>query len=271
MTKGYVFLNDDLVPTEKACLHVSDLSIQRGYGIFDFFRVAGGQPLFLDDHLERFFSSAREMRLPVRLQREELKNVIHLLIQKSAATHFGIRLTLTGGFSPDGYQISEPNLIVTPHPLSLPTEEQQVTGIRLITYPHRRQLPHVKTIDYLMAIYLQPHIKASGADDVLYQINGVISECPRANFFIVTQEGTVATPIENILHGITRRKVWECARRHFAVEERDVTVAEIKEAKEAFITSSTKRVLPVTAVDGITIGDGKPGGITRMLERNTGL
>jgi D-alanine transaminase/branched-chain amino acid aminotransferase len=138
-------------------------------------------------------------------------------------------------------------------------------GLRLISYPHQRQMPQVKSLDYLMAIWLQPLIKEKGADDVLYQMNGLVSECPRSNFFIVTQDDTVVTSTQP-LKGIIRMKTLEIARKQFRVEERELSLEEVYQAKEAFITSTTKHILPVVQLDGKMIGDGQPGDVTVMLK-----
>ena len=76
MKEVFVFVNGDLVPASKASLLISDLSIQRGFGIFDFFKTLGGRPVFLDAHLDRFFHSAARMRLEIGKSREELKELI---------------------------------------------------------------------------------------------------------------------------------------------------------------------------------------------------
>ena len=247
----WVFLNASFVEEEKAFLHFRDLSFQRGYGIFDFFRLQGNNPLFLEDHLDRFYFSAAGLHLPVPLQREELKNCIFELIKKNRQPNCGIRLSLTGGYSEDGFNIGRPNLLLSQHSFTPPTTEQVQNGIRLLTYPYQRSLPHIKSIDYLMAIWLQPQRLAQGVDDILYQNNGFISECPRSNFFLVTAEKKIVTPVQNALAGITKKKVLELAKEHFTVEERPVSMTEIQTAKEAFITSTTKQILPVAAIDSV--------------------
>lgn len=247
----WFFLNNDFVKEEQASLHYRDLSFQRGYGIFDFFRLNGNEPLFLDDHLDRFYFSATEMHLPVPFERGELEAAISQLIVKNQLPDSGIRLSLTGGYSEDGFTIARPNLLISQHSFSPPTVEQRRTGIKLASYSHLRQLPHIKSIDYLMAIWLQPFRTEKGADDVLYHQNGMITECPRSNFFLVTRDKTIATPSKNILKGITRGKLIEIARSHYAVEERDITMEEISTAKGAFITSTTKQILPIRQIDDV--------------------
>jgi len=234
---------------EKAVLHISDLSIQRGYGIFDFFKVLNGIPVFLDEHLERLYSSAKEMRLRIDYSQDELKNIIFELLHKNNSGDTGVRITLTGGYSTDGYLLSKPNLILSLRAFIPQTKEQFEKGIKLITYEHQRQLPHVKTIDYLMGIWLQNVIKQNNADDVLYHQNGIVSECPRSNFFMVTNDNRIITPSKSILKGVIRSKLIEIAKKDFVIEERQVSINEINLAREAFVTSTTKTILPVRQIN----------------------
>ena len=262
MSERFVFVNNQLVPTEDAKLSVTDLAIQRGYGIFDFLVVVNGRPIFLEDHLNRFYQSAAAMHLPVALDRTALIDTINDLMHKNQIPNSGIRITLTGGDSPDGYSIGVPNIIITQNPFQY-TYTSPLKGIRLITHEHQRQLPHIKTIDYAKAIYLQPTIKAAGADDVLYHNNGMITECPRSNFFIVNQQQEVITPDKQILAGVTRAKL--LLNTQFVVKEGPINLETLANAEEAFVSSSTKNVLPVIAIDGKPVGNGVPGPVTQQL------
>ncbi len=263
----HVIVNGSMYPAEDAVLQINDLAIQRGYGIFDFFKILNGRPIFLEDHLERFYFSAGQMRLEVKFTRDELKLLLWQLLAKNNLNHSGVKMILTGGYADDGYTISSTNLVITQQPLNMYNdfEDNRDKGISLITYQHQRQMPHIKTIDYLMAIWLQPLIKNKQADDVLYCMNGKVSECPRANFFIVTEDGVVATPATDILHGVVRKQILTRFNKEFLFEERDISIEEMYNAREAFVTSSTKNILPVLSVDGKKIGNGKPGATTLRL------
>jgi len=262
MSEIYSIINTDFVLKNEASILISDLSIQRGYGIFDFFRTVNNQPIFFEDHLDRFFYSAKEMKLHADLTREEIKQLIQQLIEKNNIPDSGIRITLTGGYSEDGYSLAKPNLLITQTPFTFNTEIFN-KGIKLITFSHQRQLPSVKTIDYLMAIHLQPFIKAQNADDVLYYNQNEITECPRSNFFIVNQNDEVLTPSNNILKGITRKKILGFSE--LKIKETSISREDIKTAKEAFISSTTKNVLPVLEIDGVAINDRTPGKITTQI------
>jgi len=244
----------------------NDLGLHRGYGIFDFLRVTDHVPLFWDDHLDRFYRSAAFMRLTPAQSKEELKTILKELMQKNGLPDSGIKLLLTGGASPDGYQIGEPNLMIFQQLIPPPPDTILLPGFALLTYQHQRQLPEIKTTDYMMAIRLQPWVKENGADDILYHHGGTVSECPRSNFFIVTQKNVLATPGKNILKGITRKQLLAIASMTgITVEERELSMNDIREAKESFITSSTKRLIPVTRVDDIVFPAFSKDSVTARL------
>jgi D-alanine transaminase/branched-chain amino acid aminotransferase len=262
MADNYSIINGQFFKTGEANILITDLAVQRGYGIFDFFVTVNNQPVFLDDHLDRFYNSASIMRLAPIPNRVELKRSIYELITRNDMPDSGIRITLTGGYSADGYSIATPNLLITQNPFTYNIDSFE-KGINLVTYNYQRQLPQVKTIDYLKAIYLQPFIKENKADDVLYHNEGEIRECPRGNFFIVTKDEEVITPTKDILAGVTRKKVLTFS--DFNVKEASIKLEDIDNAAEAFVTSTTKFVLPVLSIDGKLIGNGRPGKITTKL------
>lgn len=264
MSANYVSVNNELFLAEDARIGVSDLALQRGYGIFDYLKVIDNRPVFLEDHFDRFYNSAKEMYLEVGLTRAQLKKAIAELVQKNGVATSGIKLLLTGGYSEDGYSMGKPNLILLQYPLDMQEENEFDTGLKLVTYNHQRQLPFIKTIDYLMAVRLHPFMKENNAADVLYHNNGAVTECPRANFFVVT-DNEILTPKTNILKGITRSKVLNFKIDGYSILERDFSLAGLDNVKEAFITSTTKYAYPVSVIDGKPIGDGRIGPVTKQV------
>lgn len=260
----FVLVNDSIISEEEATLKVTDLAIQRGYGIFDFLKTVGGKPIFLEDHLNRFYSSAEQMRLNVKQSRSQLTDGLFALIEKNKLSESGIRITLTGGYSPDGFNIaSESNIIVTQVDFVINRDFEKSIG--LMTYDYQRQFASAKTLDYLKAIWLQPVLKERGDDDILYHDNGMLRECPRANFFMVNEKNEVLTSKSNILKGVTRKHILTFGSQNFKMGERELTMDDLRHAKEAFISSTTKNILPVTRIDGRTLSEGKPGPVTRAL------
>ena len=269
-----VYLNGEYLPKEQSALNVSDLSILRGYGIFDYFRYLGGQPRFLEDHLDRFFNSAAGILLEVPISREDLAEVVHQLIKRNGGGDGGIRFVMTGGYSDDGYEPTVPNLVAMAYPFKLPPAHQFEQGCSVMLHRYERQLPRVKTIDYLEGIRIIPLLRAAGADYPLYvDRDDNVRESDRSNFFIV-KNGTLITPVDDILLGVTRKHIIRLAKRldfksldpdFSGVAERKVSSKELLAADEAIIASSTKGPMPIVKVDGQLIGDGKPGPVTRRL------
>jgi branched-chain amino acid aminotransferase len=261
----YSFFNNEFLPADKTFIHVSDLATQRGYGIFDFFKVVNGRLLFIEDYLDRFYRSAENMRLLISLSREELKKIMEELIAKNGQSDCGIKMILTGGYSPDGYEIGSPNLMITQHKLTMPSPDILESGVKIITHEYVRDIPQVKTINYLMGIWLQRAVKDQRAYDVLYHMNGQVSEFPRCNIFIVRKDGMVVTPANRVLHGITRKNILSMSGNKFTIREGEVTLKEVLAAHEIFLTSTTKRIIPIVQVDHTVIGNGKPGSVTLAL------
>lgn len=262
------FVNNEFIDEDKATLQVSDLSIQRGYAAFDFFRTKNYIPLFLDDYLDRFFNSISLLHLQPIHNREELKAIIYKLIEKNKLAESGIRVTLTGGYSPDSYEPVRPNLIITQVKIQLTTPEKFTAGLKIITHEYQRDLPEAKSINYLVGVWLQQKVKEQNAADVLYHQQGMVSEFPRSNVFIVTPDNKIVTPSENILKGITRMQVLKLAAKKYSVEIRPLHIEEIRSAAEIFMTSTTKRLLPITRVDDLIIGNGKAGPVTTQLNED---
>jgi branched-chain amino acid aminotransferase len=259
------YLNDSFLENDEAMLHASDLSMQRGYAVFDFFRTINGIPLFITDHLDRLYASAIGLHLIIRKKNGELATIIHELIKRSSLSEAGIRIMLTGGYSSDNYHPAEPNLLITCNPVKTATGADFERGYSIITHEYQRELPHIKNINYLMAVWLQPLMKEKKTDDILYFRNNIITEFPRSNVFIITKDKKLVTPAHNILAGVTRKNVLALAAEKMDVEKRDITTEELMNAAEVFLTSTTKRILPIVKIDNKIIGNGKPGKITTVL------
>jgi len=246
----YCFAQNQISLLESAGVPVGDLLVQRGYGIFDYLRVSNNKPLFIEAHLDRLFNSAKIMRLTIAQTKEELKKIVADLIEKNNIPFSGIRLIIAGGDAPDGYTITKPHLVIIQQPLEAPPAQMATKGIHLVSHFYQRQLAEVKTTDYLMAVYLQPWMKGLGGDEILYYNNDSVSECPRSNIFMISQDNTIVTPSRNMLKGITRKNIIAVAEAHqLKLEQRNISLAEMKQAKEVFITSSTKRITPVAGLD----------------------
>lgn len=261
----YQHINGKIVKDGDAQISPKDLGFLRSFAIFDYFNLREGVPVFLDDHIRRFFSSARHIGLPVNYTESEIKNFIFEFISVNTVKNGGIRLHLTGGEIDPVTRNHNTNFLIQGAFLPKFDKHKYENGVSLITFNYQREFPEVKTTNYLTWKWLEPKINEAGAVDVLYYFNDLITETSRGNFFIVDEDGTVITPRNHILEGITRKKIIKLARKNFRLKIRDVAIEELKNAKEAFITSSSKGVLPIVKIDDYLIYQGKTGRITREL------
>lgn len=265
------FVNDAFLPASQAKLAVSDLSVMRGYGVFDFLITYNHTPFRLDDHLNRLRRSLELIDLAPPKSMSQIKKLVGETLNKNRSSQEkAIRILVTGGESlaPDFVKAkAKPGLIITIDPKHDYPPECYSHGIKVITFPHCRPLWKAKTLNYITAIQAQKQAKAAGAIEAVYVCNNQLMEGTTSNFFTVIQ-GVLVTPRQGILPGITRKVVLELAKDLVKVEERPLGQDELPTIDEAFLTASNKEVMPVVQIDQQRIGQGKtvqPGPITQKI------
>jgi len=263
----YHNINGQIVPAEEASIFVSDVGLLRGYGIFDFFPIREGQPLFARDYFDRFYRSAALMLLKVPIDRKQLYNRIVELCEANGLKRAHIKLVLTGGYSKDGYTPGDNNLLILQHPDFELIQDHYEFGITLVLQKYLKDEPEIKTLHYANAIKQRETLSKFGAMDVLYHDGRHIRETSRANFFIIDKSGTLYTSASDVLSGITRKHVLKVASAQgLTIEEGPLPLHMIPDASECFITSTTKGVLPVTKIGDYDVGDGQVGPVCRNLQ-----
>lgn len=260
------YLDGNFVPAAEAMIPLGDLGVVRGYGVFDFLRTYNGRPFHLMDHLLRLKSSADQIGLKLPLELEEIADVVRQTLAHNDLPEANIRLVVTGGVSSNYFTPDGPGtlaVMVTPttaYPQSYYTE-----GTKVVTTEMGRELASVKSLNYIGAIMAMREAAKEGAVEAIYvDQEGQISEGTRSNFFVV-KDGVIITSKDDVLFGVTRNVLIEVATQAFDVVERPITLADLAEADEAFLTSSTKEVMPVVQVDEIVIGDGRVGPVSQQL------
>ena len=260
------YFNGQFLEKDQIHISVDNVAFLRGYGVFEFFKVHGNRPLFMEDHLNRLFRSAEGMNLSVPLSKEQISEIVFELIRRNQMPYSSMKIILSGGNSKDGFTPGEPELIVLNAPFSDVGDEAYVKGESLMLYAYHRDFPKIKSLYYATTVALQQEWKAKGHIDVLYHNGDEISEVSRSNVFLF-KEGKLKTNQEDVLSGITRMHVLKAAQPHFEVTVEAIKLQELLEADEVFITSSSKKVLPIVKLDEKLIGNGKPGPLTkRMIE-----
>ena len=265
MDNCYTFINGEYIPFDQSFMHVSDLSIQRGYAVFDFFLVRDKIPRFLSYHLDRFLKSAALLNLQHSYTKEELSDIVKNLIAKNNIKNSSVKIIMTGGVAIDDFTLStaKSSLIVINKPFEIKLPESWQKGASLITSKYQREIPEAKTINYIRSVRLSQKFVESQAAEVLYTDRNWVRECSRSNVFYV-KDKCVYTPKSNILEGVTRRRILEL--KGFKIQEKDFKLNDLLSADEVFITSTTKGVLPIIKVDSRIISNGKVGVVTRAIK-----
>jgi branched-chain amino acid aminotransferase len=235
-------------------------------------RTYGREIFHLDEHIDRMARSCALIDLELPWPRDE---IVRVVMNTVAHNHTGagdltVRIFVTGGGGDGFLQAPQPRLLVFADPFTGYPSSHYEDGITAVTTRDARYRPAAKTINYIPAIVAFRYAKAQGADEALY-INEAdhVLEATRSNLFAFIGD-TLVTPEAGILHGVTRGVVLKLAGDLFPVEVRDIELNELLAADEAFITSTSKEIMPLVKIDGAIIGDGRPGARTQELMRAFG-
>lgn len=269
MIYPYLNINGEVRHRDQALIPVYDLGLLRGLGIFDFFRVTDGVPVFVENHIERMQQSMDMMHLKTPYTVVDWIERINELIRKNGVDSAGFRIVVTGGYSEDGFSLPpDANVYMMMHFLPENDPVQYERGISLLTSDYQRDKPRAKTTMYMQALYMQPVLKQAGAYEVLYHSDGMVRECARCNIFFIDKEGVIHTPEQEMLKGVTRRKVLDiAAAKGIPIKERAVSMSELPGMAGAFLTATTKGVLPVVKIDDQLIGDGTVHPLAKTLQQ----
>lgn len=266
---SHCFLNGKFVPLSKAAVSVHDIGILRGFGFFEAFRTYNRKPFRVKDHLARLKSASSHFNIRIPLSDAVIAHAINTLVTKNVPKNkeASIRIVLTGGRAINTIEpsLKAPTLYILVEEYRPLSRKYYRNGCSLLPVAFERQFPEYKTTNYIEAVSLQKKRKKVGALEILYTANGFVYECSTSNIFIV-RRNVLITPQNGILEGITRRVVLEEATRvHIRTQKRNVSVRELYEADEMFITSSFKEVVPVVRVGGRRIGNGTVGPTTKRV------
>jgi branched-chain amino acid aminotransferase len=261
------YVNGDFVEDQQAKISVNDLSVIRGFGIFDFLRTYNGIPFHLDEHLRRLERSARLIGLELPHSRKKIAEIVQATLQRNLHKESNIRLVVTGGLSNDCITPGDsPQLLVMVTGVKEMPAQWYSDGAKVITSHVERFMPGAKSINYIPAILCQREARTQQAIEAVYvDRNGYLLEGTTSNFFAFLGDTLVTPPCNRVLPGITRQVVLSLAEKEFTIVERELHKDEIRLIDEAFLASSVREVVPIVTIDSISIGDGKPGSRTKKI------
>jgi branched-chain amino acid aminotransferase len=276
MNSGRVYLEGGFFDAEEARVPVDDRGFLYGDALFETLRSYNARPFMLERHLDRMFSSCRELGIRPRESRSELAAVVgELIAQVAPDAYLRIAVTRGSGFGP--WPRIEPEngrTVIVARPLVGYTRELYDRGIKLVTSAvpraHRSPLARHKTANYMESVLARREAAGKGADEaLLLNTAGRVAELSAANIFAVSG-GEVITPEvgEGALPGVTRGLILElAAAAGIVTREVRLESEDLARASEVFATNSILEICPVTEFDGTPLGAGmhEPGPLTARL------
>lgn len=266
-----VYVNGDWVAEEEARVSVFDRGFLMADGVYEVTTVIGGRLVDFDGHAARLERSLRELKMAAPLGRDALLEVHREIVRRNALDEGLIYLQVTRGAADRDFAWPEgatPTLVLFTQGKRVVENPAAEKGIRVISIPDLRWgRRDIKTVQLLYPSMGKMMAKEAGADDAWLVDHGAVTEGTSNNAYIVKGGKIVTRQLgTEILHGITRAAVLRLAREaQMEVEERAFTIEEAKRADEAFTTSASGFVMPVVAIDGEAIGEGRPGPVARRL------
>lgn len=271
-----VFLNGAFVEERDATLSIFDRGVLHGDAVFETACAWNGYIFKLDRHLERLSRSLRYVRIDLPLSMDDLRSAIIETVRRNRLRNAYIKCIVTRGIGSgvllDPRGCAPSVFVFAREYLSLADPDVTAGGMSVTIAQVRRTPaecldPRVKNTNYLNLVLARFEAIAGGYDDALMMdTRGCLSEAPGYNIFLVTK-GTVRTPADGVLEGVTRETALElCADLRIPAEERALTPYDAYTADEVFLTSTAGGFVPVRSVDGRPAGDGRPGPVFRRLK-----
>ena len=265
------YVNGHFSPLEEATIPIEDRGFQFGDGVYEVVRTYGGVPFRLYDHLSRLESSARAVSIPVPLSRTDWEALIREGVQRSEFAACLVYIQLTRGVAPRAHLFpspAKPTVVMTFRAIPETDGALQQRGVPVVTLPDLRWgRCSIKSLNLLANVLAKQEARDAGAMEAILVKDGLVTEGCSSNVCLV-RDGTIITPplSDQLLAGVTRAVVLELARKHgITVDEREVPEEELTRGEELFLIGTTIEVLPVSTLNGVSVGNRMPGPVTQTV------
>ena len=270
-----IYLNGKLVEKADAKVSVFDHGFLYGDGAFEGVRSYNSRIFRLKEHIDRLYETMHTLMIDPRMTKKQMIDAVVATLRVNKIKDGYIRLIVSRGEGDLGLDprkcYGKPNVIIIVDKITLYPAELYQKGMEIITVPtvknHPNALnPQLKSLNYLNNILAKIEASLCGYNEaIMLDGNGYISECTGDNVFIY-KDGVLSTPHVGRLKGITSGAILELAlKMKTKVFEGYITRHEVYNAEECFLTGTAAELIPVVKVDGRTIGEGKPGLVTKRL------
>jgi branched-chain amino acid aminotransferase len=273
-----IYISGKFCPQEDAKISVFDHGLLYGDGVFEGLRSYRGKVFRLEEHVRRLYESAKAIWLEIPMSQDEMCDAVNEAVRINKIDDGYIRLVVTRGAGTlglDPNRCSNPQVIIIADAISLYPKELYEKGLEIVTVSVQRMhpaalSPRIKSLNYLNNILAKIEgLQAGCIEALMLNHKGEVAECTGDNIFLVRRGVLETPPLEaGILEGVTRDAVIEVAKAAgIEVRELPLTKHDVYIADECFLTGTAAEIVPVVRVDNRVIGTGKPGPMTRDLEK----
>ena len=269
------YVNGRYQPHRTAAVHIEDRGYQFADGVYEVVPVQRGKLIDEDLHLDRLEFSLGELEIAPPMERRAFKFVLREVLRRNGIDRGILYMQVTRGVAPREHKfplMARPALVITAKRLKPVPAKYLEEGVGIITIPDLRwKRCDIKTIGLLANVLGKQRAAEEGAYEA-WQVDpeGHVTEGTSTNAWIVTKDRKIVTrPLgREILPGVTRRALLALLQaENFVLEERSFALSEALAAAEAFLTSSSVFLLPITNIDGEKVGDGRPGDFSKRLRQ----
>ena len=266
-----VYVNGEYVPEAEAKVSVFDRGFLFADGVYEVTPVVNGKLVDYDPHMERLDRSLKELKMAWPCNIVEMTAMHNELIKRNNLDEGIIYMQVTRGVADRMFNFPKDiisSLIAFPQVMKLVDNPSARTGVKVVTTPDIRWLRRdIKSIMLLAPVLGKEEAYQNGAAEAWMVEDGYVTEGTSSNAYIVIGDKIITRPLSNrILAGCTRRALFRMAKEHnVQIEERLFTPEEAYGADEAFLSSASQFVMPITEIDGHRIGGGQPGPVVRKL------
>jgi D-alanine transaminase len=266
-----VYVNGEFLPEDQGKVSIFDRGFLFADGVYEVSPVVNGKLVDYDAHVERLHRSLKELRIAWPCTEAELRAMHEGLIERNKLKEGIIYMQVTRGVADRQFNFpkeSKSSLVAFPQIMTLVDNPNARTGVKVVTTPDIRWLRRdIKTIMLLAPVLGKQEAYEHGAHEAWMVEDGHVTEGTSSNAYIVKGNKVITRGLSNrILAGCTRRALMRLSKEHgIEIEERLFTPEEAYAADEAFLTSASQFVMPITDIDGHRIGGGQPGPVGRKL------
>ncbi len=266
------FLNGNFIDHSNAYVHIEDRGMQFADGVYEVILFYKNKLIDNEWHLDRLFRSLGKINIKLDLSYEELSDICFELCKKNKLPNASVYIQITRGATSRNQLIPtglSPTVIITASPINLTSPDELEKGYSAVILEDIRwQRCDIKSIGLLASSLTKQKAIDMGYSEAIFIRNNVVTECSFSNLFIVDNNDNLVTKnLDNqVLAGITRRRIIGLAKElGVTVIEKPFSGEELLQAKEAFATSTTLLIRPLSKINDTIIGNGKCGQITRKL------